>query len=174
MQAIVFKHRTLQRVAKPLAEVWVMIHTHKLHCYQLAQLVWSILTTQAGVNHKSCMCEWVHVFRGISKSFVCQNQPSCGSALLLVYQSSRGKTVVCKMRGFHCGITGNISALVRATRGTETLPSGRQNKNMSWEWKGIHWSSTGGIHAGFTRTSEGGEFVKWIKLSSNQAVVGLT
>lgn len=107
-----------------------MIDTHKLHCYQLVQLVWSIFTTQAGVNYKSRMCERVCVFCGIGKSLICQNKPSCGKALLLVYQSSRGKTAVCQMRDFHCGLTGNIGALGQSYK--------RQRDAAFWETKQKH------------------------------------
>lgn len=131
MKACVFRRATLLRFAKPLAEVWVMICAHKQLCYQLVQLRWSILTTQAGVNHASplrvrkCVC-----ILGSVKVLLA-SMSSCGKALFLVNQNSRSRTAVCQMRDFHCGLTGNIRVLVRASRDTETLPSWRQNKNTS-------------------------------------------
>lgn len=106
-----------------------MIYTHKQHCYQLAQLVWSILTAQAGVNHTHVRAR-AHVFCGMSKSFVCQRQPSCGSALISVHQSSRGKTAVCQMRDFHCGLTGNIRGSGQSYR--------RPGDAAFWETKHKH------------------------------------
>lgn len=110
-----------------------MIYAHKLLCYQFVQLVWSILTTQSGINQNNREGEGEPVFCGMSKSFTCQPQPSCGFALLLVYQISWGQTAVCQMRDFHCGLTENIRAIWSERRGQERLVAGRQNKNLSSE-----------------------------------------
>lgn len=141
MQACVFKHTVTLRVAKSFAEVWVMMRTHKLHCYQLAQLVWSILTILTCINHKCCIWERVHVFCGNSKSL------SLYVDRLSFWYTRTFR--VWKMRDFHYGLTGNIGALVKANRVMERL-AGDKTKTCFCEWKGI---SAGGIHAGFYRNS---------------------
>lgn len=130
-----------------VAGAWVMIYAHKLLCYQFVQLVWSILTTQSGINQNNREGEGEPVFCGMSKSFTCQPQPSCGFALLLVYQISWGQTAVCQMRDFHCGLTENIRAIWSERRGQERLVAGRQNKNLSSEWKCIYRRITCRFHS---------------------------
>lgn len=121
---------------------------------------------EASWQHKSHNRECV--FRGISKSCVCQQQPSCGEALVFGVPRAPGeKTAICQMKDFGCGLTGNIRVLVRSTRVSEMLPSGRQRPKRVLKVK-IHGRNT----CRFYRTDSkwGGEE----SFSSNQAVVGFT